>query len=740
MNLKKIVLIALFSIVSYFLFNVYAPDAKAITAEEIQSLIAQLQAQIVQYQKQLAQIQEKPTAWCYNFNVNLKIGDSGEETKNLQTALQKEGLLTRITNEFDEETASAVSGLQQKYRDEILSPLGIKYGTGFLGKSTRAKLNKLYGCGASLPKTEIPLISAPEPVSAPTPASTPACIQVITPAINPLTNECRNFSTPCGVPANWKKVDSCPVAAAAPAETTTSTTTAPQTPISTTTQAPISSAIPVPTSPATAPACKVAITCASGYTAYDTGEKDGNNCEIKKCLPENSQPSISGYGPGTLKVNETGTFTINASDPEKQPLAYSAFWGDGMSSSYAPESYIETAVFSHSYGKAGSYNFSFTVTDKQGLSAKTGSTVRVEEKTIETSFHRFEVIDSDFCSTCSKSEYVIYNAKVIVYNEKGNTADTKDTSAGVAVFENLPYGNYTVTISAAGFEPYKSSFSVGANFGTDTTVFLKKIKPFITVLSPNGGEVFKFESANYIKWNMPSDQAYHVELYLMPQGSTPVKSTPPAAGTSDVMIDPTIGGYGIGAQTLNLPSPQGTYSWLTSSSYPEGTYKIRAYLMPKDITRVDSSKVLAQDESDAPFSLAATAATPASSITVLSPNGGEKWQKGSTQTIKWNSNNVSQIYIKLRKGSDTYSGTEGEVSKTIANTGSLQWTIPTTLPDGDDYAIRVIDSTTLNLDDSDAPFSVVAASTGLKNTESRLANISAAFLGLAEEIKKLLGK
>jgi len=35
------------------------------------------------------------------------------------------------------------------------------------------------------------------------------CIQVIQPAYNPLTWECKEFSTPCNVTKGWKKVDSC---------------------------------------------------------------------------------------------------------------------------------------------------------------------------------------------------------------------------------------------------------------------------------------------------------------------------------------------------------------------------------------------------------------------------------------------------------------------------------------------------------------------------------------------------
>ncbi len=35
------------------------------------------------------------------------------------------------------------------------------------------------------------------------------CIQVITPAMNPETKECKEFSTPCDVPKGWKKVGNC---------------------------------------------------------------------------------------------------------------------------------------------------------------------------------------------------------------------------------------------------------------------------------------------------------------------------------------------------------------------------------------------------------------------------------------------------------------------------------------------------------------------------------------------------
>jgi len=105
-------------------------------------------------------------AWCHTFNTNLGIDSRGDEVQALHTVLVKEGFdisdseqpqkdgETSYGHIFGESTASAVTGFQEKYRSEILTPLGLKYGTGYVGKSTRAKLNQLYGCGVITPKPE----------------------------------------------------------------------------------------------------------------------------------------------------------------------------------------------------------------------------------------------------------------------------------------------------------------------------------------------------------------------------------------------------------------------------------------------------------------------------------------------------------------------------------------------------------------------------------------------------------
>ncbi|MEK7173363.1 MAG: FlxA-like family protein [Patescibacteria group bacterium] len=159
---------------------------KAVTVDELKQQIANLQAQINQLIAQLAQQGDSPTtAWCHNFNTNLGVGSTGSEVAYLQTVLEKEGLYQPQGKfSFDKNIASAIAKLQEKYASEILAPSGLKRGTGFVGKSTRAKLNKLYGCG----------IVALKPIAAtttPAAATTTATATITIPVSNICTQEAK---------------------------------------------------------------------------------------------------------------------------------------------------------------------------------------------------------------------------------------------------------------------------------------------------------------------------------------------------------------------------------------------------------------------------------------------------------------------------------------------------------------------------------------------------------------------
>lgn len=75
-----------------------------------------------------------------------------KEVKKLQQALNKlgfqvaefgEGSPGQETTYFGLKTAKAVVKFQKKFSDEVLEPLGLTEGTGYLGTLTKRKINKL---------------------------------------------------------------------------------------------------------------------------------------------------------------------------------------------------------------------------------------------------------------------------------------------------------------------------------------------------------------------------------------------------------------------------------------------------------------------------------------------------------------------------------------------------------------------------------------------------------------------
>jgi peptidoglycan hydrolase-like protein with peptidoglycan-binding domain len=86
------------------------------------------------------------------FTKNMKNGSNGEDAKNLQIFLNSQGFHIRESgpgspgNEtifFGPATESALIKFQEKYADEILTPIGLTKGTGFFGPITINKVNQL---------------------------------------------------------------------------------------------------------------------------------------------------------------------------------------------------------------------------------------------------------------------------------------------------------------------------------------------------------------------------------------------------------------------------------------------------------------------------------------------------------------------------------------------------------------------------------------------------------------------
>ena len=92
--------------------------------------------------------------FSYAFTRQLKKGDKGADVVALQHVLKLEDCFDypTFTGFFGDITVAGVKKLQEKYAAEILAPLGLKAGTGFVGNATLAWLKKHYSLGSTAEK------------------------------------------------------------------------------------------------------------------------------------------------------------------------------------------------------------------------------------------------------------------------------------------------------------------------------------------------------------------------------------------------------------------------------------------------------------------------------------------------------------------------------------------------------------------------------------------------------------
>ncbi len=118
------------------------------TTRQLQNLLSRTTSQTSSQSLSLSDI--PPT---FTFQNNLKYGQSSIEVKYLQLFLNSDpetrvsatgmGSPNNETTYFGKRTLTAVIKFQEKYRQSLLSPLNLSRGTGFVGSSTRTKINQI---------------------------------------------------------------------------------------------------------------------------------------------------------------------------------------------------------------------------------------------------------------------------------------------------------------------------------------------------------------------------------------------------------------------------------------------------------------------------------------------------------------------------------------------------------------------------------------------------------------------
>jgi len=261
------------------------------------------------------------------------------------------------------------------------------------------------------------------------------------------------------------------------------------------------------------------------------------------------------------------------------------------------------------------------------------------------------------------------------------------------------------TVADAGCNGTVYSTTTGKLCPTPTSSF--------TVLSPNGGEVFKPGDKITVKWssvNVPASNPY-VAILLnnrITLGSTFTNND--------------------GQETVTLPS----VDTLTASGLSLGkNFKI-------SVGAVDSNnKNLGLDSSDDFFTISTSdvcsvsnnagqttvVPCPTSSFTVLSPNGGEVFKPGDKITVKWSSVNVpaSNPYVaillnnRITLGS-TFTNNDGQETVTLPSVDTLT---ASGLSLGKNFKISVgaVDSNNKNLGlDSSDDFFTIGVDAGCNGT------------------------
>jgi len=152
------IIITVLAICSGFIVPTVVAQGK--TVQELRAQIAEIEAKLETLRAQLAELQGQALvvdvpAVCkgLSFERDLKIGVTGSDVKCLQSLLNTDpetklvekglGPSGNETRYFGSLTKKAVIRFQEKYASDILAPFGITKGTGFIGKTTRAKLNNL---------------------------------------------------------------------------------------------------------------------------------------------------------------------------------------------------------------------------------------------------------------------------------------------------------------------------------------------------------------------------------------------------------------------------------------------------------------------------------------------------------------------------------------------------------------------------------------------------------------------
>jgi hypothetical protein len=140
---------------------------------------------------------------------------------------------------------------------------------------------------------------------------------------------------------------------------------------------------------------------ANTVTIQDKFHIAGTTLDMLNVLQVNAPPVLDAIGNKTVNEGELLTFTITATDPDGDPLTYSASSASGLPQGATIDS--ETGIFSWTpgYNQAGGYTITFTASDGQ-LSDSKNIQITVENVILQATVD----IDPDTLNLKSKGQWI----------------------------------------------------------------------------------------------------------------------------------------------------------------------------------------------------------------------------------------------------------------------------------------------------------------------------------------------
>ncbi len=242
----------------------------------------------------------------------------------------------------------------------------------------------------------------------------------------------------------------------------------------------------------------------------------------------------------------------------------------------------------------------------------------------------------------------------------------------------------------------------------------------VRLTQPNGGENFvQGRTSNYIRWSQ-GEKLVDVALVNATLTDETIHKLYTGSEISNSIMGWIATRVPVGTSNVYSPIPNQVWWEATklwdyhhSVSWPisPGEYKILAISQNEIgewVYQFFGDRVFYNaDVSDQPFSI-----LPSPSLSVISPNGGEKLVHGTSATISWEATSIlsQAVKINLRKGGVFYR-TIAESVPQSAHTGLFiySWTPTPDIPVGSNYTIEVASAQAIDV--SDAPFTIAAKST-----------------------------